>query len=512
MSTPMDGAVSTAPAQERSAASERLFWLAFVSLAVLATIPLLLNEYPGMPDYPNHLARMHLLVQDLMGQTSRYYEIRHRLIPNLAMDVIVPGLAMLGVSLGVATRLFCAFALLLPVIGVACLARALHRTPPWLALLAFPIAFHRYFIYGFLNYCFSIGLALLMLALWVHLRRRSAAANWLLVFIAFSILGAGLLLSHLVGFALYAIVLMTIEGTQVLLGKDASLRAWRALSMAAVTLAAPVLFYLTMFDRGAGLRFAWNDVLAAKVAGGISPFLSYSAAIAVVTAAAITLLLLYLWRSRRLGLEAGVAWALAALAVVFLVLPTNSMGSGMLDRRVGPVVALFFFAALNFKATPRLVGVVLLVASCLTALKVYEVQSHWSESSRAFAAIREALRSVPKGARVAGYVVADGTSLESPPVRHAAAFAVIDRDAFIPNMFAYPMNGESISYREGSVGRSGLNQATRLPNGEAPDWQAICGSFDYALLMGSKAESSPSACATSNVVVRQPGLVLIKLN
>lgn len=498
--------------QQGMKVDDRRFWLVFVALAALAIAPLLLNEYPGMPDYPNHLARMQLLVQDLMGQSSRYYEVRHRLIPNLAMDLFVPALAMLGVPLGIATRLFCAVSLLLPVIGVALLAKALHRTTPWLALFAFPIAFHRYFIYGFLNYCFAIGLALLMLALWVHLRRRTAAANSPLMFLVFSLLGAVLLLSHLVGFALYAIVLMTLEGAPIVFGQDRSSSAWRALLMAAATLLPPVLFYFTMFDRGMGLRFAWNEVLNAKVAGAISPFLSYSAAISVLIAGVMTLALLYLWLSGKLKIDVAAACAFLALAVVFLVLPTNSMGSGMLDRRVGPVLALFCFAAVALKASPRLTAVVVLVASCLTVLKVYEVQTHWRAASREFAAIRGALGSLPPGARLVGQVVTEGTSLEFPPVRHAAAFAVIDRDAFIPNMFAYPANGESISYRDGVIGRYGLNQATRLPNGELPDWQAICGSFDFALVMGSQAERSLPGCLSSTVVVKQPGLVLLKLN
>ncbi len=42
---------------------------------------------------------------------------------------------------------------------------------------------------------------------------------------------------------------------------------------------------------------------------------------------------------------------------------------------------------------------------------------------------------------------ARATSIRGATPRHAAAFAIIDRDAYIPNFFGFPFNGESVAFR-----------------------------------------------------------------
>ncbi len=71
-----------------------------VSVAPVLSVPI-----PAMIDYVNHLARMHLLVDAAAGQANPAYEIYWRFYPNLAIDVIVPGLSHF-VSVETASRLF----------------------------------------------------------------------------------------------------------------------------------------------------------------------------------------------------------------------------------------------------------------------------------------------------------------------------------------------------------------------------------------------------------------------
>ena len=58
---------------------------------VLAAVPLFSTVLPPLFDYPNHLARMHLL-----GESgNQFYTVRWEPLPNLAQDLIVPPLARL---------------------------------------------------------------------------------------------------------------------------------------------------------------------------------------------------------------------------------------------------------------------------------------------------------------------------------------------------------------------------------------------------------------------------------
>ncbi|HXS41156.1 MAG TPA: hypothetical protein VN766_13300, partial [Stellaceae bacterium] len=86
---------------------------AYFLLVGLTLSPLLWTRIPALVDYPNHLARMWILVHgsDIPALAANY--VAHwRLLPDLAMDLVVPPLAhLIGVEL--AGRTFIALTMLL---------------------------------------------------------------------------------------------------------------------------------------------------------------------------------------------------------------------------------------------------------------------------------------------------------------------------------------------------------------------------------------------------------------
>src|ERR1700686_4124976 len=68
--------------------------IAIILSTALVVAPILAFPLPPLEDYPNHLARMHVIAT--IGSDpdlSRYYEVHWQIIPNLIMDIIVPVLA-----------------------------------------------------------------------------------------------------------------------------------------------------------------------------------------------------------------------------------------------------------------------------------------------------------------------------------------------------------------------------------------------------------------------------------
>jgi hypothetical protein len=59
---------------------------------------------PAMADYPNHLARMYLMVTSGTAEENNYYTVVWKFLPNLAMDIIVPLVARF-LNVDVATKL-----------------------------------------------------------------------------------------------------------------------------------------------------------------------------------------------------------------------------------------------------------------------------------------------------------------------------------------------------------------------------------------------------------------------
>ncbi len=100
-------------------------WWATLTLAVLVLlVPLFLVDVPPLLDYPNHLARAYVLA---FGKDdpilSRFYASDRGIIPNLAVDLVLPGLLRL-MPVHSAGRVVLAITLLMPLLGVVLYSRA----------------------------------------------------------------------------------------------------------------------------------------------------------------------------------------------------------------------------------------------------------------------------------------------------------------------------------------------------------------------------------------------------
>ena len=89
------------------------FFLIYGALLVVALAPIWTVAVPPIKDYPNHLARAHILVHAGNSEILRnFYEVRWAVLPNLAMDLIVPPLVHVF-PLEVAGKIFISLALAL---------------------------------------------------------------------------------------------------------------------------------------------------------------------------------------------------------------------------------------------------------------------------------------------------------------------------------------------------------------------------------------------------------------
>src|ERR1700733_8031124 len=73
----------------------------FVLLLAAASVPVFSTVLPPLVDYPNHLARLHLIAEG----GSRFYAVSWAPLPDLAADLVVPALAW-AMPLDLAAKLF----------------------------------------------------------------------------------------------------------------------------------------------------------------------------------------------------------------------------------------------------------------------------------------------------------------------------------------------------------------------------------------------------------------------
>jgi len=351
-----------------TAAHPSVVWLAWLSLLALA-LPVLLVRVPPIVDYPNHLARLWLLMGGArLPPLSEFYAVDWAgASTNLGIDLVAAALAPL-VAAEPLTRALLLLALVLPPLGALLLNRAvLGGWHPWLAGFGV-LAWNWTLVAGFLNFQLSIGAALLLAAadralvtrLDAHPDPRLGASGrggWILA--AWRVLASvPLLVLHPFGLFFFAALLCGLAwGGRLGAARDWPRRAGAALLAALPTLLpAALLWLLSPAPPGSDAAAAatgWVEFsLRIKLSTLSAGFGTYHRGVDLVMVGLLMLPVLWaLWRGR-LRRHAGLLVAAAGLVVLGVVVPRQVSGAYWVDVRF-PVMALLCAAA-ALRPEPRL--------------------------------------------------------------------------------------------------------------------------------------------------------------
>jgi hypothetical protein len=420
--------------------TQRQVLLALAVLSLAAVAPLALTPYPSLDDYFHHLARAHILSRDAAGALDQYYTIEWNILPNLAMDVIVPPLAGL-IPLEVAGRLFVGLSLVLIVSGTMALHAALYGRVSWWPLVVCLILWNRSFLYGLVNYIFTLGLMLWALAAWVHWRERAAAFR-LPVFAAIATV---LFFGHMLAMGIYAVV---VVGYELARWWDRPPHKAEAAGDAAVALgqfALPAAFLLLTSPTGeyAGAVAYVDDWFRHKLRGFHHLFLNYYIWLDRLTFLAVTLAVLIALLTRRIVVHRQMRLGLALGLAIYLLMPDTLFDAGAASYRLPVAIACVFFAASAPMRLPwpRAIAAALLV---LFLVRMGLIAERYVEFDRIYrdyvATIREA---VPEGAAmltVANRMPDYHREFHQPQLIYLGALAIIERSVFDPGFatFAHP--------------------------------------------------------------------------
>ena len=371
-------------------------WQTFVLFCVLfglCAYPILAVKVPPLIDYPAHLARMHILNNPMLF--SKYFEIKWGIIPNLAVDLVVPIFAKIF-DIFLAGQLFILLTFALITSGTIAIHYTLYQK--WVGpLLSFLFLFNGIFLCGFLNYQFAIGIALWATAGWIALRN----SFWLMR--ATYSTGAVLILffCHLGGVGLYAVALFSYELSRLISSKRQFRRGLMDLSVMAAPFLIAVLLMLasrTSNDWGsihppmAGFAWKWK--------GPYMIFKSTDLLLDAIFFCFMVLFSAYLLNSRRLRIPC-LAWIFVMVSgIVYLVIPDILFGATILDMRLPAAFVFFLIAMVSWRIeTPRATAVFYVIIIVVLLVRVSGVAKAWqsyqeivSDFERSFVQIDPATR------------------------------------------------------------------------------------------------------------------------
>jgi hypothetical protein len=406
----------------------------FVALILLISIPIWTHPLPPLSDYVNHLARMQVIAELSNNHPSAtFYQLNWQVIPNLAMDIIVPPLARI-MNVYLAGQVFLVSMFVVIISGILMLNRALVGRFSVLPLFAIPLLYNYVFLVGLMNYIFGIGVAIWALAGWIAVRERA----WPIRFALSSFFITVLFFCHLSALGIYGIGLLSAE----------LLRLWERrsepwprriaeffLSGVPFLIAVPLLYASPTMQ----LVVATSWEQRGKLDGLIYVVANYSDIAAFALIIILAACAVWAVRHRVLKFHPLALVLLVVGGVIYFALPRVMFDTYMADQRVPLGIAFILFACGDLDARRRLVRrgfiIVLLV---LIAGRLLEVDYNWSQLSDSTSEFRSSVRRITPGSKVfVAYANAtSGDDVRDLGLVHAACIATIERAALVTTLFS----------------------------------------------------------------------------
>jgi len=413
------------------------YFLAYIVLLVFASSPIWLTPRPQMGDYTNHLARVHILLNVSNSPTlQQFYAPQWALIPNLAMDLVVIGLATI-MSLETAGKTFLTLTLLLLSSGTIALHAALHKRLSAWPLVVFLILYNMMFLLGSLSFLFGLGMALWTLAAWILLRSHP---TWLRTLI-FSLLTVALYFAHLSAFGIY---LLAVLGYEFSCYREQRAGGFHVSPSAGVPtlmqLVIPALLFLASPTAGGYEQFEYIH-LYHKV---IAPFflvLNYNLLLDGITFVFIAEIIVLGLITKRLTINNAMYWVLVAVTVAYLLMPSLFFSSGLADIRIFVGLALLFVASTDMRLrTAAGSSMLMLALLCTFALRVVFINDHWQTASYQQDEYIRAFDKLPQGAKLLMLTNSgdENNWYDYVTMANFPCWAIIKKAAFVPSLYAFP--------------------------------------------------------------------------
>src|SRR5919198_830477 len=395
--------------------STRQIAVLFITLAAIASIPILLYPWPPLSDYINHLSRMHVIAtvgsdRDL----AQFYQVQWQVIPNLMMDLIVPILQRV-MNVYLAGQVYTIMTFVLILSGTLALNRQLFAVGVYgLGLLAFEL--HR------------------LLAL----RQR--------------------------------------EPLRLDRPLQRRVPAWADFVASGLPFL-PVLPLLLMSPTWT-LRWDFTWEFNGKLKGLLYVIEVYSHSATFFLATIVAVAALFAVRHRALRFHP-FGWMLLAVGTAtYLALPRVLFDTYMADQRLPIALAFMIIACAHLDLRDEFVrrgfATVLVL---LLAVRAFEVQGVWRDLSRGTASFRDSVRQIERGSKVlVAYADPDnGDNARDLWLTHAACLAIIERSALVTT--AFTVLGKQVmhvrrDYRDRVDTEDGTPPSIRqlLSRSEPTDW------------------------------------------
>lgn len=411
----------------------------YLALGAIALYPIFSVTVPPLVDYPNHLARMHILGHAAaIPALQRNYVANGTLHPNMAMELVVPLLAQF-MSIYMAGKVFIAMTMLSMLAGTMALRKSLYGEVGVWPAVTFLLLYNHILFWGFVDYLFTAALALSAFSAWI------AGRHWhpLLRASLFSAVALALFIGHLFALFVYGLLVLGYELWRARgrrpLSRD-SVAAWAVSGIQFAAPAALFMYWIAATGTGDPSRTVYGT-LDMRFIALISPVLFGMPWIDIPTAIFLAVLFVLCRRNRYVGFAPEMKLPVLLLVGAALAMPQYLSDVWGTHFRLPAILGCVLVAGVRL--APEAGRFALCVAGAAAAffmVRVAVISHGWADFDRKFLEFRQAAAAIEPGARI--FLVEDEADL--PPGRipvygmqfwYLPALAVIERSAFLPTLF-----------------------------------------------------------------------------
>lgn len=409
----------------------------FVLLAtIICLVPLLVTTIPSMTDLQGHIGRFHVMMAiNHSSWLTEYYTFDWHLEGNLGIDLVVWTLSPL---FGVERAALIAVAAIIPltILGLVAINRAAFGRIEPTTLLAASFILSNPFLFGFVNYCLSLTLALLAFAAWIVLRDKRV---WLqivvmapLIFITW--------IAHTMGLGILALLIGGFELERLWRLRSVWRHALCDSVLRAVAFMPTILvIFLWQQPTEEPLFVYGDDLLTRKILNWVVMLRGGDRWTDLATPLVIAGTMLLLWRKRFLRLDPRLATSCVLMASATIALPTTIMSSWGADERLVPAAVMIGILSFRWQGTRKGAGYLALFAIALLGVRTCVIASQWRTLDRDYNAALAGLDVVPQGATVHTTVLMTcKDAWQKTAWGHLSGLAMVRRDALVNSQWPMP--------------------------------------------------------------------------
>ena len=411
-------------------------WPLCLLICLASVAPLLVVDLPPLVDLYGHLGR-YAVQTDLANrpEIQPYYSFEWRLIGNLGADLLVQALhGWLGLEMSV--RVIVIAIQFLGAAGILAVCHAVHGRVTPFALMALPLLYGFPFNYGFLNFALAMALGMLAFTAWLHMTRMQRtwqARLWL------AVAGAAIWVCHTYGWAFLGLLCGSTALAQTLRAKDHPLAAARQIVGACWPLLLPLIpMLLWRADAGGSETGGWFVHL--KILWLLSPLRTKWFVLDFTSLLAIYALLYLAARSKHLAFDRRLGIAASLCFACFLILPMCVFSSMFADMRLMPYVLVIALLAISVdRLGANKLKLLSLAAVAFFAGRMVTTGLAYIAQDREIAAALPTMEAIPKGARVAFFVIKPcEVEWQLPVLDHLGGIALARRSVFVNDQWQQP--------------------------------------------------------------------------